>query len=63
MAGLAQIVAAVSVPTVAIGGLGLGDAAALKAAGAAGLAVVTAVTRAPDPQAATRALLEEWSRS
>jgi thiamine-phosphate pyrophosphorylase len=63
MEGLAQIVAAVSVPTVAIGGLGLGDAAALQAAGAVGLAVVTAVTRAPDPQAATRALFDEWSRA
>lgn len=61
MAGLARIAAEVAVPTVAIGGLGPGDAAALKAAGAAGLAVVTAVARAADPEAATRALLREWS--
>lgn len=60
MAGLALIAATVAVPTIAIGGLGTGDAAALKDAGAAGLAVVTAVTRAADPEAATRALVREW---
>ena len=60
MAGLALIAARVAVPTIAIGGLGLGDAAALKDAGAAGLAVVTAVTRAADPESATRALVREW---
>ncbi len=58
--GLAQIVAAAGLPTYAIGGLGAGDAAALGAAGAIGMAVVIAVTRAPDAQAATRALLAEW---
>lgn len=61
MAGLARIVAGVNVPAIAIGGLGPGDAAALRAAGAVGLAVVTAVTRAADPEAATRALAQEWS--
>jgi thiamine-phosphate pyrophosphorylase len=61
--GLAAIVAAVRLPTYAIGGIGLGDARALRAAGAAGLAVVSAVTRAPDPQAATAALLAEWNAS
>lgn len=59
--GLAQIVAAAGVPSYAIGGLKPGDAAALRATGAIGMAVVTAVTRAPDPEAATRALLAEWS--
>ncbi|PTV97324.1 thiamine-phosphate diphosphorylase [Rhodobacter aestuarii] len=58
--GLAQITRAVSVPCYAIGGLGLADIPALKAAGVAGMAVVSAVTRAPDPQAATQALLQEW---
>ncbi len=61
--GLAAIVAAAGLPTYAIGGIGPGDARALRAAGAAGLAVVSAVTRAPDPQAATAALLAEWNAS
>lgn len=59
--GLAAIVAAARLPTYAIGGIGHGDARALRAAGAAGLAVVSAVTRAQDPQAATAALLAEWN--
>ncbi|MDO5611974.1 MAG: thiamine phosphate synthase [Paracoccus sp. (in: a-proteobacteria)] len=63
MAGLARIIALVPKPAVAIGGLAPGDAAALRAAGAAGMAVVSAVTRAPDPQAATRALFTEWSQT
>jgi thiamine-phosphate pyrophosphorylase len=58
--GLAAIAARAPVPAIAIGGIGPGDAAAVKRAGAAGMAVVSAVTRAPDPQAATRALLDEW---
>lgn len=58
--GLAQIVAATTLPTFAIGGLKRGDAAAVRATGAVGMAVVSAVTRAPDHEAATRALLAEW---
>jgi thiamine-phosphate pyrophosphorylase len=58
--GLAQIVAATALPTYAIGGLKPGDAGAVRATGAVGMAVVSAVTRAPDPEAATRALLAEW---
>jgi len=61
MAGLARIVAAVSVPVYAIGGLGAGDAGAVKATGATGMAVVSAVVRASDPAAVTSALLSEWS--
>ena len=61
--GLAAIVAAARLPTFAIGGIGPGDSHALRAAGAVGLAVVAAVTRAPDPQAATAALLAEWNAS
>ena len=60
MDGLAEIIAAAGRPGYAIGGLGLGDAAAVRRAGAVGMAVVTAVTRAPDPQAATAALLADW---
>ena len=58
--GLARIVAAAGVPTYAIGGIGPGDAGAAKAAGAIGMAVVSAVVRAADPEAATRTLIMEW---
>jgi thiamine-phosphate pyrophosphorylase len=58
--GLARITAAAGRPAYAIGGIGPGDARAVKAAGAIGMAVVSAVTRAPDPEAATRALLAAW---
>lgn len=58
--GLTLIVAAAALPVFAIGGLKHGDAKAVRATGAIGMAVVSAVTRAPDPEAATRALLAEW---
>ena len=58
--GIAAVVRAAPVPVVAIGGLGAADAGPLRAAGAAGLAVVSAVTRAADPEAATRALVAAW---
>ncbi|SNX68836.1 thiamine-phosphate diphosphorylase [Cereibacter ovatus] len=58
--GLARLVAASPVPAVAIGGLGAGDAAAVKRAGASGLAVVSAIGAAPDPEAAAQALAAEW---
>jgi thiamine-phosphate pyrophosphorylase len=58
--GLAEIIAAAALPAFAIGGLKTGDAKAVRATGAVGMAVVSAVTRAPDPEAATRALLAEW---
>ena len=48
-------------PSFAIGGIKPGDAAALRGAGAVGMAVVSAVTRAADPVAAARALIEEWN--
>lgn len=58
--GLAEIVAAAPVPTIAIGGLTVRDIATLKQAGASGIAVVSAVIRAPSPEAATRALVDAW---
>ena len=60
-AGLARIVACLPMPSYAIGGLKPGDAAAVRGAGAVGMAVVSAVTRAADPLAATRALIAEWN--
>ncbi|CCG01100.1 thiamine phosphate synthase [Blastococcus saxobsidens] len=56
-AGVAAVAAAVDVPVIAIGGVTAERVAALLAAGAAGVAVVGAVTGAPDPTAATRELL------
>ncbi|SLN12520.1 Thiamine-phosphate synthase [Roseivivax jejudonensis] len=61
--GLARIVAALKVPAIAIGGLTAADAPALKRAGAAGMAVVSCIVRAPDPEAATRTLVETWRRT
>lgn len=58
--GLATITRRTRLPVYAIGGIGAGDAAAIKGAGAAGMAVVSAVVRAPDPETATRSLLQEW---
>lgn len=60
--GLARITRLVAVPTLAIGGLTRADIPALKAVGVAGMAVVSAVTRAPDAEAACRALVQDWRR-
>lgn len=52
MEGLARLVAATSLPAVAIGGLKTGHVEAVLKAGAQGLAVVSAICGQPDPQAA-----------
>jgi thiamine-phosphate pyrophosphorylase len=54
--GLARIVAQCSTPVVAIGGLDAGNAAAAIQAGARGVAVVSAVCAAPDPELAAAEL-------
>ena len=54
--GLAAIVEAVSIPVVAIGGITIENAAAAARAGAAGVAVISAVMGAVDPAAAARRL-------
>jgi len=59
--GFARLAAATSLPCVAIGGVVLGDAMALRAAGAAGLAVVSAICAAADPAGATRAFAADWA--
>jgi thiamine-phosphate pyrophosphorylase len=60
-AGFARVhAAAPDVPAVAIGGLTAADAPALRAAGAAGMAVASAVLRAADVAAAVRALRDAW---
>jgi len=53
---LASLAARTSLPTVAIGGISLGNAAAVFATGVTGLAVVSALSLVPDPAAAARAL-------
>lgn len=57
---LAETCAAVTVPVYGIGGVGAENIAALKAAGAAGGAVVAAILGAPDPGAAAARLLALW---
>jgi thiamine-phosphate pyrophosphorylase len=57
--GLRSIRARTTRPLVAIGGIHAGNAAAVMAAGADGLAVVSAVCAAEDPASAARALREE----
>jgi len=56
--GLRAIRAAVRLPLVAIGGLHAGNAAAVVAAGADGIAVVSAIMAAADPCAAAQALCD-----
>ena len=58
--GLAEIAMASRVPTVAIGGIGIDDIPRLKQAGCAGIAVVSAISAAPDPEAASRAMAGQW---
>lgn len=58
--GLARIVARAGVPVVAIGGIGVGNAHTAARSGAAGVAVVSALCSAHDPQAAARAILEAF---
>jgi len=56
LAGLRAIRAAVRLPLVAIGGIHAGNAAAVIAAGADGIAVVSAIMAAAEPRAAAQAL-------
>lgn len=53
--------AALGVPVIAIGGITLASAPEVKAAGAYGVAGISALWDAPDPAAATVALLDAWS--
>jgi len=56
LARLSEIVRSVSIPVVGIGGITPGNAASVIAAGAVGVAVISAVIGAPDPEAAARRL-------
>lgn len=60
-AGLATIVRAASLPCMAIGGLTEADVAGVRRAGCAGIAVVSAISRAPQPDRAARGFIDQWS--
>ena len=60
--GFRALAASSPVPAVAIGGIGIADVAALRRAGAAGVAVVSALCAAENPRTAARALRREWHR-
>lgn len=57
---LASAVAALPLPVLALGGIGPDNAAAMRGAGAAGLAVMGLVMRADDAAAAFRGLRQAW---
>ncbi|WP_296140248.1 thiamine phosphate synthase [uncultured Tessaracoccus sp.] len=59
--GFADFVAAISLPAVAIGGVRVSDVADLRRAGAAGVAVVSAICAAPDVGEATQRFVEAWA--
>lgn len=63
LAGLAALRRAARHPLVAIGGIHCGNAARVIGAGADGIAVVSAICAAPDPEVAARALRREIARS
>lgn len=55
---LQRIAALVSIPIIAIGGIGMENVASLISCGASGIAVISAVSRAIDPSLAANKLLE-----
>ncbi|WP_460464018.1 thiamine phosphate synthase [Arthrobacter pigmenti] len=60
--GFELLASSTSVPCVAIGGVALPDVTALRRAGAAGVAVVSAICAAPDPGQAAGDYVKEWGR-
>lgn len=61
--GLAAVIAAVPVPAVAIGGVKAEHARDVRAAGASGMAVVSAICGQPDVEAAARAVALAWAEA
>jgi thiamine-phosphate pyrophosphorylase len=61
--GVRRIRRAVSLPLVGIGGITVGNAAAVMAAGADGVAVVSAIVAAPCPRSAAIALKQQLQRA
>ncbi|SFF89968.1 thiamine phosphate synthase [Curtobacterium sp. YR515] len=58
--GFGRLVRATDVPCVAIGGVTLDDVVPLRAAGAAGVAVVSGICAAADPGSAAAAFVSAW---
>ncbi|MCV6597940.1 MAG: thiamine phosphate synthase [Mangrovicoccus sp.] len=61
--GLAQVIKAAPLPAVAIGGIKADHAQPVFAAGAAGMAVVSAICGQPEPQEAARSISGNWARA
>lgn len=61
--GFARLRALVPCPAIAIGGVGASDAGPLRAAGAAGVAVIRAVFGSTDPEGAARELRDAFDAS
>jgi len=59
--GLVRAAAALGRPVIAIGGIDAARAGEVRAAGAYGVAAISALWRAPDPAAAALALLAPWT--
>lgn len=55
--GLAAVARAVTIPVIGIGGIDIANVEELQDTGAAGIAVVGAIMKSPDPEATTRSLL------
>jgi thiamine-phosphate pyrophosphorylase len=63
VAALAQAVQAVHIPVIAIGGIGPRQVGPVLQAGAAGIAVISAILDAPDPARATAALRQAMQQA
>ncbi|MET1021575.1 MAG: thiamine phosphate synthase [Arthrobacter sp.] len=63
VAGFGVLAASSALPCVAIGGISTADVRQLRNAGAAGVAVVSAICAAENPRAAAEELKEEWCHS
>jgi thiamine-phosphate diphosphorylase len=61
--GLVRETAAQGIPVIAIGGITPGRAREVRSAGAYGVAAIGALWHAPDPAAATLAMLEPWTET
>ena len=59
--GFAALAASTFLPAVAIGGVTVSDVPGLRAGGAAGVAVISAICAAADPRAATARLARAWA--
>jgi len=60
--GIEAIARSTGIPVVAVGGVRPDDLPALKRAGAAGVAVLSGILNAPDPEAAARRYRDAWDR-